>query len=35
LRLRQSPQTIEAYLRDPPAPKATNLSNGFTFTLCP
>ena len=25
----------QAWFRDPPAPKATNLSNGFTFTLCP
>ncbi len=25
----------QAWFRDPPAPKATNLSNGLTFTLCP
>jgi len=25
----------QAWFRDPPAPKATNLSNGFSFTLCP
>ncbi len=26
---------VQAWFRDPPAPKSTNLSNGLTFTLCP